>query len=392
MLVDTGSYTVVLPSTLCPANDECGDARLKPTFNVSLPGSRGPLGNGSFDFGPFSSISGSYYSASATLTQNDSTPLGPSISTNLMAISHSANFWDFNVSCVSPGRRLSAWTHGLLGFSLVSSDAFAHSSWLVNYWDQYPDVSHEFTLQLCPLGEGRLWIGYYDPASTSTGGHFQCTPALTTRWGWWVTQLCSLSLRSRILPTDHLVANQSDWGGSCNRSSAQGSCGLVDSGTSNVFFPSAVYRRFVQLLRADIAYRLLFGSEGDPYDPNGAGSCRPSLLHHSPHRMAQLLPTLVVQLPLGSDGPIIGDCASATFDVLMPGVDGYLFRQWDAASDEWTYCPAVITNDEEPITILGAQFMQSLTVRHLVNSSAPQICIAPSKGCTGRSKPEVAST
>ena len=387
---DTGSDTLAVLSTLCTSPVECGSelgARLNVSEGVREKRLHGPYGNTSVFYGDETGFVGPLYDASVSLTGQASS-LVASI-TRFVAINVSVHFLDVNLSCPFDSHQLPDFAQGILGTGLGgTTTGQGDSAWLLDYFDQHPDQPRQFTYELCPMDAGRLWMGEYDGDE-----QFMCSDVVGVAQRWTV-QVCGMTLTasnssSNSNTTSVVLGNMTDFGvcGSLGGDGLDG-CGLLDTGTGWVMVPGSVYEPFVAALRSDPAYVGAFGTSGDPFDPSLPFPTAPCVSSTVPiDVLRQQLPTVHIQLSNSSAVDGNGTChASHTF--ALPGVDGYLSRFSEPGGSYPLYCAAVVASSSprgfQHFTVLGDAFMQTHTIRHVLNATASEpsrICLVHGNGC-----------
>ena len=373
LLLDTGSSTLGVASSLCTG---CPVSEYGSLWNASAAVDtddthhtiRNAYGNGT------TSWSGSIFNTSATIeTSYNQSAQGPPVRLLVVAISSQSLFFQTNTDCPTDSYTLSDFFQGIVGFGFPSL-TFAGGSFIASYFQQYPSLSHEFTFQLCAIDDGQLWIGYYNSSVVSSP--FQCAPILSQTY--WSTQSCGVTYSNASTGQTTVLGTQAAFG-ACQPSSHN--CSIFDSGTTLTYLPSSVYNTFVSAVRADAFYQSVFGTVNDPMSVNNTNiTCYAPLFDIDPASLSAQLPTLYIQL--GADST----CAdSGLLTLAMPAVDGWLLR-YVVPGSPTQYCPGIqdvqaTLGPGFPFYIIGDSFMNNYVVRHLMSSTAPQICFAGSTGC-----------
>ena len=167
---DTGSSTLGVISTLCDSSRSNFGTKFNPAINATdlHESTTVTCGDGS-------SYTGEIYRTPVALVKNYGTAqTGPNVTTNVVAMTTQNNFLS-KYSCPSDTITSTDFRQGIVGFAFpYLNTGQGDTDWVSQYFAQYPNVSAEFTYQLCPIDDGQLWVGYYNPAATTTGGVFQC--------------------------------------------------------------------------------------------------------------------------------------------------------------------------------------------------------------------------
>ena len=368
--LDTGSSTVGVVSTLCDAT--CNGGHFGVAFNPKVNSTNTGAAT-SLSYGDQSSFTGDIFTSAVSLMMDgDGVSTELSVSTNVVAMTSQSGGFLTGYSCPFDSLDPTDYFQGIVGFAFPALNTpNGDTEWVSSYFAQYPNVSQEFTIQLCPIEDGTLWVGFYDPSHTSTNGVFQCAPILSQTY--WSTQACGMSMTDiqTGLAVTTAIGDALTFG-LCQSNGYR--CAVFDSGTSYTYIPQSIYDTFVGVIRANAYYQLAFGVSGDPFDPNG-NICGTSSI--PPEQLRYYLPTLNLLLGTGADAAQCG----ATLSISMFGVDGYLSRFSIGANPAY-YCATVFPTTSE--WTFGDSFLQSYTVRHIVNSTTavpPQICFAGSQGC-----------
>jgi len=200
----------------------------------------------------------------------------------------------------------------------------------------------EFAFQLC-AGDGKLWMGGYDPAATASA--LQVSP------------MVPLS----IFQPFYEVTIQSAKLGSA--SVAISGDGVADTGTSILVLPATQAKALTTAIQNSAGFKATFPNVklagGQCFDPGNLTNAQ----------IDAALPPFTITLPKAGGG---------TFDLTMPATQSYLLLQSDATQTAMCYAVTSINTPGVPI-IIGDTILRSwVTVFDLTGKT---IGFAPQKGC-----------
>jgi hypothetical protein len=360
MLVDTGSTTMAVATTLC--DDSC--YALNPQFNPSQEG--GTLIQASpkvtLTYGDGSSIRGPVYQALASLV-DDNSILSRNYSTanvQFVAVDHNSDFFSTADCFFNPEGNV---FQGLLGLGFAQL-AFAPIK--SGYMDQLVlansnTMLNQFTIQLCDIG-GNLWFGEYD-------GRFM------------KSKLQNIQMME---PFDfyrvHIAAIQ------FNRSSViyqaasatSNMKAIVDSGTTQILLPQATFDLIINRIYDSPYFQQAFNNDRNFFR---GGVCHSTTNSATMNLLNQNLPSWSLALARNTStiqDPLILE--------LLP-VSSYLLPfhyQSNTPEAEILYCPGIGAYSGE-FAILGFAFMNQYTINF--NREAFSLGFAPTNLCGVESTP-----
>jgi hypothetical protein len=223
--VDTGSSTTAVAAAGCTT---CTD--VSPLFTPG--GTTQPDGaSASAQYGD-----GSQWSGTTVSDLIQVPPATPPVRTIFAQIEAQKSFFH-SVDCSGNAVSTSP-SQGILGLGppdLLSADTqdfvaqFATASGL-------PAV---FSVQLCPLGKGHLWLGGFDPSYVSAAPQYTPIPAGSQYWEVGVT---TLSLQGTLLLSS--------------------TAAVLDTGTTINLLPKSAYQGVLSAFQSNAAFAGIFGSSG----------------------------------------------------------------------------------------------------------------------------------
>ena len=170
--LDTGSSTLAVASTLCPVSADC-PLSLGRLFNVSQALLSRQLvssgGSAQVNYAGGTGYSGALVTGNVSVDMGVSSPYngtnhGPDTLTEFVAIANSNHFFYPGDNCPWDTEALIDFAVGIVGFGFTGLNTGAgDQDFIAQYFTQHPTLSPEFTFQLCPVDDGQLWLGYYDP-------------------------------------------------------------------------------------------------------------------------------------------------------------------------------------------------------------------------------------
>jgi len=195
--------------------------------------------------------------------------------------------------------------------------------------DSYVDklstsLTHDlFAVQLCGVG-GHIWWGGYDP--TALIGAPTYTP------------LIAASPYYAVVLSDLRVG-----GSSLGFGAATFGDTLVDTGTTAILLPTAVFNALAASVGALPAFQQNFGGAAW----FSGSTCNVPNTHLTKAQLDQALPPLTLVFPAVGGG---------SFSVQLPATDSYLLQQDDSLGNAY-YCPGI---EAGALTIVGANAMHTL--------------------------------
>ena len=349
LIVDTGSTTLAVVSSECTTCDS-----VQPTYTPAAGTETNNDQPVTSKYGGGTSWSGHAYTASVAVGDSSS------VSMAIATIETNDKFIDgANICAVNQGARLGLNTsQGIIGFAYPMLAIGGTDSWITNYVTA-TGVSDEFTIQLCPTG-GNLWIGSYDAAFV--GGPFTYIPIVkTTYYAVMLHDISVVTSSSSGTTSTSLGYTEAEYG-PCVSTTVQ-DCSIVDSGTTLMQLPAAIYQALVNFIEADSYYKSVFGSNGpasvDPLSSSqcaGASSSMPSLAE-----MQQKLPRLSLTFT---------DANSASVTVSIDAIPGYLSVNYDESGDVF-YCAGI--GSTPYYTILGFAFINQFHCTARPGQSAARV-------------------
>ncbi len=213
-------------------------------------------------------------------------------------------------------------------------------------------VRNEFTLQMCPVG-GNLWVGSYDAAFLAAP--FTYIPIIEPNF--YAVMLNDISVLTQdnngnTVKTQSLGYTSAQYGPCEN--AANTDCTIVDSGTTLLQLPNAIYTSLLTLLQTDSYYSSTFSGANDPL-----GSSHMCVAANSVPPLAELqqrLPKLSLTfLDAANNNP-----TTLTLD----SIPGYLNINYGGVGNDTQtfYCSGV--SGSNGYALLGYAFMNQFTVRH----------------------------
>jgi len=342
LIVDTGSTTLAVVSSACTTCDSAN-----PTYTPPAGTETSNDETVSSTYGGGTSWSGHAYTADVAV--GDSTSVSMAIAT----IETNQGFIDGSKICaVNSGAAIGLNnSQGIIGFAYPTLAIQGTDSWISKYVSA-TGVSAEFTVQMCPQG-GNLWIGSYDAAFV--GSPFTYIPVIKPNFYAVMLNDISVVSSSGNATTSYSLGYTAAQLGPCIAAN-NADCAIVDSGTTLMQLPAAVYRALVNYITADDYYKSVFGPSGpasvDPLTSSGrctgASAPMPSLAE-----LQANLPRLALKFTDSNFDNAVTLTISALPGYLSVnfGEDGSMF-----------YCAGI--GSTPYYSILGYAFMNQFTVRH----------------------------
>lgn len=337
LTLDTGSSTTAIAGSSCPS---CTDAGVTPEFladSSTLDGGmvvRATYGDGSG------------WSGYTVTDQIELDPAAPAVSTVFVDITKQRRFfqpYDCTGNMVSTVPQ-----QGILGMGPPDLlDGMTQ-----DFFNQFVGASmlpNSFSVQLCPEGNGNLWLGGYDPSYMAGRPQFTSIPNGNEYWE--VT--ASMTFEGMELATN--------------------SDSIVDTGTSINILPTAVYNAIVSGLKGNTALTQLFGSTAYNDLFGSMGGCDNTVAGQSLRDVNAALPSMQVTFQ-ASDG-------SGPFTLDVPATGSYLTVIVQGGVNY--YCAGIADSGQELMdanqALLGDLFLSSfITVFDIANN---RIGFAPEIAC-----------
>ena len=239
-------------------------------------------------------------------------------------------------------------------------------------------IPNEFTIQLCPRS-GNLWVGGYDTDFISANDE----------WTFVKLKLDDPShphyntfLHALAVGGAPIDANINDLG-LCHDQARNKYCAVVDSGSTQMVFSSAVYSLVTDAIKRDTNFQRLIGSKA-------AGAQFFSLINPHCVRVDQTisreklnanLPNLTFTFSSSEDG----DDDPVT--ITVPPAYSYMAVFYDDREVEY-YCNGIGDGGKSSTTLLGWAFMNTFTIRHDLDNA--RLGFIKTENC-GRTAPPLLS-
>jgi hypothetical protein len=329
--MDTGSASVAVASTACTSCSDDPDTLYTPGSTASDTGRTTSL---VYEDG--SNWNGEIYTEQAML-DGMNTP----VTMNLVAITSQQDFILAPTMC---GDGTTYTDDGILGMGPIGSGATGTDDFIVQLARMYPGMGKAFSFQLCTNG-GNLWMGGYDPAFTD--GPMQFTPLLPVDPTY---AAYNVEISDFQMDGQSLGFGVDDFGPS-----------TVDSGTSDLLVPQAIFDAVVAKVQASPEFQQQITTQTDFFD--GQYCLQPSV---SLDMLNQKLPKVTMVLP--------GRQGSDPVTLQLPATSSYLSISSDPSGP---YVCSGIAPDFS--TVIGARVLMSTIT--LIDREAHLVGFAPEKGC-----------
>ena len=342
LIVDTGSTTLAVVSSVCT------------TCNSATPTYTPPAGTETNNDQPISSSYGggtawSGFAYTADVAVGDSA----SVSMAMATIESNSDFIDGSKVCaVNTDHAVGLNTsQGIIGFAYPTIAVAGTDSWITNYVAA-TGVSNEFTIQMCPAG-GNLWVGSYDAAFV--GGPFTYVPVIKPNFYAVMLNDISVITYGSSSGPQSLSFTAAQYG-PCVSETSNADCTIVDSGTTMLQLPAAIYKVLVNFIEADTNYQAVFGA-------GGTASVDPLLQTGQCAAVSSDMPSIDdMRLKLPQLQFTFTDANFANpVTLTIASVSGYLSLNYDETGNMY-YCAGIGSTSE--YTILGYSVMNQYTVRH----------------------------
>ena len=339
LIVDTGSTTLAVVSSLCST---CDDAH--PTYTPAAGTQADNDAAVSSTYGGGTSWSGHVYSAQVAVGDSEA------VSMDLATIEANSGFIDGSKVCaVNSDAKIGLNnSQGIIGFAYPTIAIGGTDSFIHNYIAA-TGVSAQFTLAMCPTG-GNLWIGGLD--ADFLGGQFSYVPIIKPNF--YAVMLTDISVLTGGNSSQSLGYTMANYGPCVADNNAD--CSIVDSGTTLMQLPTAVFNRLVNIIEADTYYQHIFGPGGyasiDPLTASGQCAGLPSDAPSSEEMNANLPQLQLTFTDINSASPVT---------ITLQALPGYLSVNFDEKGNTF-YCAGI--GATSAYTILGYAFMNQFTVLH----------------------------
>ena len=227
------------------------------------------------------------------------------------------------------------------------------TSWLAAYVAA-TSISNEFTIQMCTTG-GNLWIGDYDPSYLASP--FLYVPVLQANYYSVLLTSLTLSYQSVLGTTSSTRVLQYTDGtlGPCTTPS-NFDCAKVDSGTTQMIFPSRTYATLISAITSDSYYQSVFNNGLPGYDVLNDQTCTQADAPGMPS-----LATLQTYLPKLTFN-FSNAAGTSITSLTIVAIPGYMTILYDVSGSPY-YCPG-LSDGGSSYPLLGFAFMNQFTVRH----------------------------
>lgn len=223
LIVDTGSTTFAVASSLCDASCNSVSPLYSPSNTAET------FGTASTTYGDGSNWFGTIFNEYVALATNESTITNdsPAATMKIVAITTNQDFFAESNCYLQPSTNI---YQGIIGFAYASIAA-PGSSAIIDSMN-----INEFTLQLC-FGSGNMWIYHYD--ARFIVNEFEYVPIMQNTF--YVVQVSEIEID---LP-DHIILQ-----GSINA--------IVDSGTTNFILTPSLFQSFVNHIYDSVSFQSAF--------------------------------------------------------------------------------------------------------------------------------------
>jgi len=331
LVTDSGSTTVAVASTTCPAAD-CGS--LSPLYGPG--GTAVDLGRtASALYGDGSTWSGSVFSDLVS-------PAGSTAAVRMAFAAIDAEQGFFVPAACNFVDVLDA-SQGIFGLGGTALAVAGTDSYL-DTLARESALGDTFAVRVCDSG-GTLWLGGYDAAAAAAVPTYTPMVAGTP---YYAVTLADVRIGGSTLGFD---------------ASAFGAT-LVDIGTTALVLPPAAFAALANAVAAQPVFAQNFG--GASWFTGGF--CYTPAQGLTKAELDAALPMLTLAFP---------SPAGTTFTVDLPATESYLLQQNDTSGTAY-YCPGIEQAEGIP-TILGANALHTLLV--VVDRVRRQVGFAPSEGC-----------
>ncbi len=300
-ILDTGS------STTAVAGMTCADCNVTPSYTASpeqcVQGSHSTL-----NYGSGASVSGPLYADVIAVAGSTS------VSTRFMVITQQNQF--FRPSVCGSGST-GPTSQAILGMAYPNLAAAGTDSWFYNFMAVNPSVEPVFSLYYCGLDQGSFIIG--SPFEFMThDSPLMYTPVDEQRY-------YSVTLNSIWVAGTDSGYTTGDFGQT-----------IVDSGTSLLLLPPAVYNTVSNMIVDSSGWQDVFGSTNNDFFTSF--NCFSASSSFDPSTINSVLPPLKLQL------------ANST-ELLLAALGSYVL-EW-AVNDILYLCPGIGSSGQATSTVLG---------------------------------------
>jgi len=335
LLLDSGSSTLAIASTLCTG---CADAGVSPLADFSRTAQYPGGSRVSGGYGDGSGWSGKAYKVNLVV--------GNAPATDVIVASidrETGNFFaSEGCSPSGPGNT----NQGIIGLMWPFQAIAPTSSWFFDLVKQHSEISPAFAIELCGTN-GELWIGGSDPAAFAPGKSLQYT-SIPRNANYFDVVMNDFKVNGVSLG----ITGPSKWGET-----------IVDSGTTQLLIIDSAYRALMKALSKNKTFAAAFGDAMTFFE---GGNCFAPRNRMTPEQLNAALPRLQL---------VLGDLANGESPLTLDigAVSSYLLQQGVGSSS--VYCPMVGNGGAGgfgSVNILGWAVMNQFIVEFQADKSGTQ--------------------